>query len=467
MQYEGMQSAPAVSSCYDNTSDQPAEEDRQRLRAKLLDGSLMHPLTGDDSTTSFTDLAHAIAICCGLPPTHATRTREAQLLAHEIGGNLQKHIVVVLCDGMGNNILEQHLDKDSFLRMNNDPSRMRAVFPATTPAALTTLATGTWPGQHGMPGWDLRDQKGCDFPGKPSSGVVQLRVLHKCETDMRSNKPAEEFGFTKDDMYVEPAWTSLGESDRHMHYINAYNGTNFTNWYQGPNSASVDTIPETAAETLGTPEGANDAIEFFKRGVDSVLAGVKEAEAKSWKSYTYLYTAHPDKHMHALGISHHEVAQVMKGLNLQLERMWAELQQFDVSCLVTADHGHITVDPADMVTLPSDVLECLEYANIGIHGKGRHAVFHCRCGRSTAFQKAWAKCPRLRQGFLLLTVEAASEEGLFGPEMPVPQVRPRLGDFIAVSLDSSTLVTPDEFSRWGTGPSSCCQGAHGSLTKGR
>ena len=64
-------------------------------------------------------------------------------------------------DGMGVNLLQQHLAPEHFLRAAVDRSStsLRAVFPATTPAALTTLATATWPGQHGLPGWDLRDQK--------------------------------------------------------------------------------------------------------------------------------------------------------------------------------------------------------------------------------------------------------------------------------------------------------------------
>ena len=73
----------------------------------------------------------------------------------------RRHIVLILCDGMGNSILEGALPaadggggessdrSESFFRGANDPSRLRAVFPSTTPAALTTLATATWPGRHG------------------------------------------------------------------------------------------------------------------------------------------------------------------------------------------------------------------------------------------------------------------------------------------------------------------------------
>lgn len=48
---------------------------------------------------------------------------------------------------------------------------------------------------------------------------------------------------------------------------------------------------------------------------------------------------------------------------------------------------------------------------------------------------------------------------MFGPAAPLPKVRPRLGDYVAISLGAETLVTPKEKA------AHCdqCQGAHGSL----
>merc|ERR1712232_874823 len=120
------------------------------------------------------------------------------------------------------------------------------------------------------------------------------------------------------------------------------------------------------------------------------------------------------------------------------------MREHDATLLITADHSHITVAPSDMVTLPNDILECLEYANIGVHGKGRHAYFHVRSGRFRDFETRWRLHPRLTENFLLVTVEVAAAEGLFGPDPLRPEVRPRLGDFLAVALGAATLVSPHE-----------------------
>ena len=154
-----------------------------------------------DVQDNFVDLAAALSICCGA--TKPANTNDGRLsddysflqnyttnkdveeeiqrrrlrLASKIGrgtgtamdrsgsGNdvyQRKHIVLILCDGMGNSIIdstsreasskskgEGDAGNVSFFIRNNQPSRLRAVFPSTTPAALTTLATATWPGRHG------------------------------------------------------------------------------------------------------------------------------------------------------------------------------------------------------------------------------------------------------------------------------------------------------------------------------
>jgi len=443
-----------------------AEKNRLLLRQCLADGRLLHPT--EEGTFNFCDLSQALAFCCGLAPANPTRQEFAQKLAEEIGSTSRKHIVLVLCDGMGVNLLQQHLAPEHFLRAAVDRSStsLRAVFPATTPAALTTLATATWPGQHGLPGWDLRDQKACEFPKESLHNPIQLTILDSVVRDMRSKKPVRDLGFNTKEIYIDEPWVARGNSLRKMKFINAYNGTDFTEWYQDKHVTDAMNIQETSYETLGMPEGSQQAIQYFNNGIDCVLKSIEEAEENDWQSYIYMYTAHPDKHMHELGIEHPEVTNVLRGISDGLQRLWDQLRTLDATLLVTADHGHVTVEPNEMIALPQRLLDCLEYANVGVHGKGRHAFFHCRSGRQEEFQQAWDSEMSL-SSFLLLPINVAIQEGLFGPKAPVPAARPRLGDFLGLSLGASTLVTPSELERFGgsspTSPGKK-QGAHGSLT---
>ena len=63
-----------------------------------------------------------------------------------------------------------------------------------------------------MPGWDLRDKKGCDFPGggnnnNKSHQPVQLLVLSDHIKDARSGKLVTEMGFESwDEIFLEEPW---------------------------------------------------------------------------------------------------------------------------------------------------------------------------------------------------------------------------------------------------------------------
>jgi len=401
-----------------------------RLRRLMASGQLMHPflrakyfqrnqknascIEEEDYVANFTDLASALATCCGVSVDSSTSSNNN--LEQDIGTNT-RHVLVILCDGMGNAILQKHLSEPSFLRRHNQSDRLRAVFPSTTPAALTTLATAQWPGQHGVPGWDLREQPGCDYPGEANGGsIIQLRILAPRVMNVRDNEPANYSSL--DDVFLATPWSRTlaitHTPRRRMMYINAYNGDDFPSWYQGKTDTShasdfsswqtgqtketstlmdVATIGETSSSTLGKPEGSQTALEYFKDGINKALRFVAQAEGRGESTFTYLYTAHPDKHMHALGTDHPEVHALVRGINDEIQQMWyllgdrstlmyrygveAEAEnstleasnRLDAAIIVTADHGHVSVFPEDMIVMPDNIIDCLEYANIGVHGK--------------------------------------------------------------------------------------------------
>ena len=523
-----------------------------RLRRLFASGELIHPFLEAESETfsdidggkdgrahqqhasNFADLSAALALCCGAEIPNASA--QAMGLAKDIAGEKlnRRHVILVLCDGMGNAVIDEHCSSDketSFLLSNNNPTRLRAVFPSTTPAALTTLATASWPGSgHGMPGWDLRDKSGCDFPDSPAGQPAHLRCLAESIVDVRSGRPAEEVGFggsNWDNIFVEMPWAKQivdqPSPRRRMIYINAYNGDEYQDWGQGkgkgkkadtkeddkaeeqevpskkrkasldggsdfstwqmgrPRGPSMDQvgiatpedeewfdavkIKETALDTLGKPDGYQDAISFFRDGAKAAIDHVLQAEANNMSSFVYLYTAHPDKHMHSLGVESDEVGRVVRGIEKEIQHMWCSLSNqngdrlLDCALIVTADHGHVTVKPDEMVLLPANIVACLEYANVGAWGKGRHSYLHCRAGLQQTLRQRWRDAPNgLSDKFILLTIEEAVGLHLFGPNEVKLEVRPRLGDFVAIAVGRHTLVSPKEAAKH-----KISQGAHGSL----
>ena len=149
------------------SSEGPRPQRDVKLVKDLINkGTFVHP---NANIYSFTDLAQAMALCCGLGPEKPVRTTQTGAIVEQVGGLAKRHIVFILCDGMGQAALDYHLKEktESFLRQHNRARSMSAIFPSTTPAALTTLATAAWPGQHGVPGWDLRDKKVSPYISAP------------------------------------------------------------------------------------------------------------------------------------------------------------------------------------------------------------------------------------------------------------------------------------------------------------
>lgn len=62
-----------------------------------------------------------------------------------------ENIVVILCDGMGTNILKKSLTKNDFL-LRNLIKNISSVCPATTTAATTSMLSGLNPVEHGWLG---------------------------------------------------------------------------------------------------------------------------------------------------------------------------------------------------------------------------------------------------------------------------------------------------------------------------
>ena len=131
--------------------------DLARVRAWLEGGELKHTL--DAAVPNTVDLARFIALANGAPrdelPDNGPARPEAEAALQRAIGAVAPHFLFVLLDGMGMNLLETTLPPTSFLRRHL-VQPMHSVFPATTTAALNSLASGVHPAAHGLPGWTVR-----------------------------------------------------------------------------------------------------------------------------------------------------------------------------------------------------------------------------------------------------------------------------------------------------------------------
>jgi hypothetical protein len=97
--------------------------------------------------------------------------------------DVTSRVVLVLVDGLGANALRAAGDTAPFLTSLLDGAGSRsitAVFPTTTPIALTSLGTGLSPGEHGVVGLVIR---------MPEDGRLVNTLAIPAQVDMRELQP--------------------------------------------------------------------------------------------------------------------------------------------------------------------------------------------------------------------------------------------------------------------------------------
>lgn len=90
--------------------------------------------------------------------TNVQATQAAKRLGLDQLGDAQAPLVMVLVDGLGWQMLRERAGHTPNLRrLLADSDYLHTCAPSTTAAALTTLATGVYPGAHAMVGYAVRD----------------------------------------------------------------------------------------------------------------------------------------------------------------------------------------------------------------------------------------------------------------------------------------------------------------------
>ncbi|MCH8063545.1 MAG: alkaline phosphatase family protein [Chloroflexi bacterium] len=369
--------------------------DLARLMHALATGTLKIP---DEATPSIVDLANALASLIGAAP--ARLSSNAERIRGLIGS--PDHIVLVVVDGLGMNLLER-MPGDSFFR-EHLASELLTVFPSTTPAALTSLATGLWPSQHAIVGWH-----------------TYLPALRDVSTIIRFERRSDEaglgdLGVSTEAAYPEPSL--LGRT--------AWDGL-----YLLPHS-----IWDTPYSTYYAGDMRRAGYEKASVVVKDISERVNGAEDHT---FTALYISFVDSTAHELGADHARTrARAMEADSL----VWdlAERLPDDARLVMTADHGlldcrkHLIyrMDPSD------ELIKCLRHPP---SGDRRVMYFDVRRDRVGRFTELFGDAAG--DAFALITVEEAAEIELLGPGPMSIETRARIGSHVALSLGEAAFYYPE------------------------
>ena len=363
-------------------------------------------------------LVRALATLTGVRAVESSAPTRG--IADVIGAS--DHLVFVLCDGLGMNTLGR-LPQSSFLARHYKMT-LNATFPSTTACALTSVATASYPNQHGVTGW---------FTHLPE---LDITILPLPFVERFSKQWLTERGLRPEDVFP------LRAMDSRMSHE--------------PLTLLPAPITDTSYARYSRGHTRGLGYTSIGHAVDEIIARVHTAKGQT---YTHLYLPDIDTVCHHVGVDHPDVLTVVMKIDAELDRLSAALGG-RARVAVSADHGLIDVLKSDQAFL-TDADPMLALLRVPPTGDARLPIFHVKPERREEFADLFDE--RFGDRMILLETAEAERLELFGPGRMAERVRPRFGDFIAVAYRRATLAYAP-VSVPGSAPSAPYIGQHAGLS---
>ena len=364
------------------------------VEAALRAGSLRRPSA---AAPSFVDLVCAVHRGAGVaePPSPFCAAISSHLFA-------RRHLALVLVDGMGMTALADPEVADLRARVRLE---LDSVFPATTACAMTTVATGRWPAQHGVPGWWA-------YLDEHDLAATVLPFLER-----HSGRKLRRYGVQAAEIWPYPSRFAEVTGNMQIHVPLVYLLSTFNRYLSG------------RCATRGYR-----SLRQAQRRIMRRLRSVSRRGAAP--TITYWYIPDYDSACHTYGVASGQARGTLRQIQALLLELAATAPD-DTLVAVTADHGLIDLTERDHAPLfqGDPLLDCLRCAPTG---EGRTPHFHVRPGKEAELVQRVADLAGDR--LALLSQGEAEELRLFGPESFSALARRRFGDYIGITLAPFTLA---------------------------
>ena len=328
-----------------------------------------------------TNLSNSLLKFYGLETYHNTLNKLDNILNEKD----YKNIVLMLFDGMGTNLIERILGKDSFL-FKNKIDNINAVFPPTTTASTTSVLSGLNPNEHGWMGWDLYFKK--------IDNTVSM------------------FPNTYKDTEISVSENSISEE------LYSY---------------------ESIIKKIGTKVEATALFPFPKytkyKDIDDMISIIENRCKKEDKQFIYAYYDNPDHTMHLTGTDSEETKNVFEMINKKVEELCNKLK--DTLVIVIADHGHINSNPIFM----KDNEEIFNLLKRNTSIEPRACSFKIKRGKKEEFKELFNS--NYSDYFILYDKDEVKNKKLFGTGKNNKHFDEVIGDFLAIAT-SNKYIKYDE-----------------------
>lgn len=301
-----------------------------------------------------------------------------------------KKIVIMLFDGMGKNIIEKHLKKDSTIRSNYSLT-INSTFPPTTAAATTAVLSGKYPVETGWIAWDAYFKE------------LDKNVILFKNVDYNTNENIDN-NYVRDALKYESIVDLINKKD------------------PANNACLIQRYPILENGPKNLRQSKNMLNKYLKN---------KE------KAFVYFYYDSPDYEMHENGIDGKLINKACNKIDEFVKKVAKKNK--DTLFITFADHGHINVKYLDIAVYPK--LTAMLRGPIG--GEKRSTQFFVKKEYLNTFKEMFKDL--YGHHFDLISKEEMIDSHLYGIGNPHPLFNDMLGDYIAISKDEYSLISTTDF----------------------
>ena len=299
-----------------------------------------------------------------------------------------KAVVLLLVDGMGWEQLQERTGLAPVLS-GMEGGAITTVAPTTTTTALTSLTTGSAPGEHGLIGYQIH---------------IQGQVLNALRWTAGPKKADVRKSIVPEQVQTRPAFfgrrvPAVGRSE--------FRGTGFTRAHL-------------------------DGVDHRGYKLTSSIAVEVQMLVDGGAPLVYAYYDGPDRVAHEYGFGPYLDAEYAEVDHL-VGQLLAALPP-EAALLVVSDHGQVMVGDA-IVELARDVLALSSV----VSGEARFRWLHARPGR--AGELLAVATERYGHHGLVAGRQQVLDEGWLGPYVS-PEARSRMGDVALVPRDPVAFTEP-------------------------
>lgn len=327
----------------------------------------------------------------------------------------KKHTVFILVDGMGSNLIEI-LDDNSILK-NNKVADMITVSPSSTGCVLTSLATATYPSEHGIIGW---------YNYNREHNIDYYPLLF---SDRKHNKSLKEFNIKVEDIFKVKS--KLNEL----------------------NVKTTVLYPDYIYNSIYSNYVANNDIRKYYTTMEDAFNKILEITSYDKETFTYLYLPNVDNLEHDNGFDNKIVLNEIYNIEAQLKR----LNNKDILTIITADHGQTNVDTNKDIVMDFEKYDKYFYAHPGIDFG--MATYYIKKGMEDEFLQEFNK--DFENKMYLFKTEEFIENNIFGPNENNSYLLDNLGEYISICNHDSQFINSPEIEDY----YKKTKGNHSGLTK--